>query len=196
MSMSMSESGSWSGSGSGFVSLSIFLCLGLGLGLGLSVNPSFCFCVTHMNDLWSSPHTLECYRVAKTHRIPHLYRSFLQKWPIFSGSFVENDLQLRGSYESSPPCRMLAILVAYVLMFARKVVLNTSVCVSVSVRVCVSVYVCLCLYICVSVCVIHMNDIYGSTHMHAEDFFLLCSSTYKYCSCWYPHILLIWGGYD
>ena len=34
---------------------------------------------------------------------------FPRKWPIFSGSFAENDHQLRGPYESSPPCTSDAV---------------------------------------------------------------------------------------
>ena len=44
------------------------------------------------------------YRVAKTHRMPYLYRTFSQKSPIIIGSFAKNDLQLKASYGSLPPC--------------------------------------------------------------------------------------------
>jgi len=38
--------------------------------------------------------------------MPYFHRSFLQKSPIISGSFAKNDLQLKASYDATPPCNV------------------------------------------------------------------------------------------
>ena len=51
------------------------------------------------------------------HRIPYLYRSFLQKSSIICGSFCKRDLQLKASYTSSPLCvRMLVRINVFMCM--------------------------------------------------------------------------------
>jgi len=81
---------------------------------------------------------------------------FPRKWPIYSSSFVENDLQLRGSHESSPPCTCSTYKDIYIYIYIPRYIY---ICIYVCIYI--DIYVHICILMCIYTYIYVLTRIYN-----------------------------------